>query len=615
MMVYEHMFDNVARARRQSGEIDASAAYGDGMSGHTSGQAPEPGPERAAAIEGGLPALPQEADVADVLLAMSSLLAEVRTVEETLATTVMLLPKVFGADRCVALLEDQAERRLAVAAHFGFDGSGIEALEASSGGAGLISEAVESRSVVLVSDAAATGSRGGEEMRRVGAYIGIPLLRRNAAFGAILVEFSEPTELCSRERQLAEGVVRQVGIALAHAQGFNLLKTLRDYGLRIGSKVRVAEVLSEVEQGAIELLQAEGAIVYFLDGRRNSLLAGRGLEAAAPSELATLHLSEEPWRSFYTGNETVAEVQGGAMADAGFARGIIAAIPGPAPGTDLIGALLVVFKDDFSLGPGEPEAVELAASQAATAIEMARRYERQKSAARSLQRGLVMVDMPVLDSCDFAAVYEPADSDADIGGDFFDVFELPDGRIAMTVGDVSGKGAEAAAQTAMAKYMLRAFAMRNARPSSVLFHLNNALVRSLGDDRFSTAVYATYDQHQRTCEVALGGHPSPFVYRHESHAIDRVAPSGMLLGVFADQDYPMETIVLGPGDALIAFTDGLTEARKGAELYGSERLVESVLMHAPGSSAAELVDRVYEDAKGFGIVSDDIVVLTMVCGR
>nr|MBA2313569.1 serine/threonine-protein phosphatase [Actinomycetota bacterium] len=325
----------------------------------------------------------------------------------------------------------------------------------------------------------------------------------------------------------------------------------------------------------------------------------------------TLDLSDEPWRSFLAGSGAVAEVGGGAMAKAGFQRGVIALIPGP----DLIGALLFIFKDEFSLGPGEPEAVELAAAQAATAIEMARRYERQKSAARSLQRGLVMVDMPVLDCCDFAAVSEPADSAADIGGDFFDVFELPDGRIAMTVGDVSGKGAEAAAQTAMAKYMLRAFAMRNSRPSSVLFHLNNALVRSLGGDRFTTAVYATYEQQESRCEVALGGHPPPFVYRQESHAIERVAPSGILLGVFEDQDYPTETVVLGPGDALIAFTDGLVEARRGADLYGNERLVESVLDHAPSSSATELVDRVYEDAKSFGIVSDDIVVLAMVCGR
>ncbi|MBA2312682.1 MAG: GAF domain-containing protein, partial [Actinobacteria bacterium] len=345
------------------------------MSRQTSGRASALAAERAATIQDALPALPQEADVADVLLAMSSLLAEVRTVEETLATTVMLLPKIFGADRCVALLQEPADQALVVAAHDGFDGAGIEAFEASGGGADLVSEAVGSRAVVLVPDARAVLGAG-DKTRRLGAYIGIPLLRRNAAFGAILVEFSDPTELCSRERELAQGVVRQVRIALAHAQGFNLLKMLRGYGLRVGSKMRVDEVLCEVERGAVELLQADGAIVYFLDGRRNSLLAGRGLEAAAAAELATLDLSEEPWRSFFAGSETVAEVGGGAMAKAGFQRGVIALIPGP----DLIGALLFIFRDEFSLGPGEPEAVELAAAQAATAIEMARRYERQKSA-------------------------------------------------------------------------------------------------------------------------------------------------------------------------------------------------------------------------------------------
>jgi phosphoserine phosphatase RsbU/P len=246
-------------------------------------------------------------------------------------------------------------------------------------------------------------------------------------------------------------------------------------------------------------------------------------------------------------------------------------------------------------------------------MENARRFERQRSVARSLQEGLLRIEMPAVTGFQVGTVYEPADAEADVGGDFYDVIDLPDGKVGIVVGDVSGKGAEAAAQTAMVKYMLRAFAIRNAAPGSVLFHLNNALARDLAEDRFITVVYGTFDPETRILSLSVAGHPPPLVYRRDDGTVDAIHPSGSILGAFEDQNFEAETIGIGPGDVFMAYTDGLTEARRGDDLYGTDRVMESLKRHAPDGSVSEIARRVYADAREFGRVTDDTVVFTFGC--
>lgn len=275
---------------------------------------------------------------------------------------------------------------------------------------------------------------------------------------------------------------------------------------------------------------------------------------------------------------------------------LIAPVPG---GEGMIGAIAVFFPKDYTIGPDETEALSVLAAQSSVAISNAQRFERQRIVARSLQDGLLSADMPTMAECDIGAVYEAASGEADVGGDFYDVFELTKDRFALVVGDVSGKGAEAAAQTAIAKYMLRAFAMRDPSPSSVLFHLNNALVRGYGEDRFATAVYGLFDSKAHSATIAVAGHPSPLVYRADGEEIEVVEAEGSLLGVFEDQQYQSKTFDLYPGDVFLVYTDGLTEARgegDSKELYGRSRVEDSLTRHCTGGSAAEIARRVFQDA-------------------
>jgi GAF domain-containing protein len=453
-------------------------------------------------------------------------------------------------------------------------------------------------------------SREAAGLRSLGAYIGIPLLRWGQDFGALGVEYVEPRTFGAKDGALARGIAHQVGVALANARRFNLLQSLRGFGLRSGSQLRLASVVSEAAVGAKELMSAGGAAVYFFDSQNNALVASAsaGLSDESAALLARIDVTRPPWSELMEGQTVLVpnlrDVLGSETAPA---SAVGAVVPGTGPET--MGAVFVFYRKSAHLGPDEIEALNVAAAQSATAIENARRFERQRRVARSLQSGLMAGEMPTMVGCEIGAVYEPAESD--VGGDFFDSFELEGGKVALVVGDVAGKGAEAAALTAQAKYMLRAFAMRNPAPSSVLFHLNNALVQGMAEDRFTTAVYGVLDPEARTCQLALGGHPSPLVYRSETGKIQVPNLTGSLIGAFEDQQYESVTIKMQPGDVLLAYTDGLLEARHNDDLYGRDRISESLKKHAPGKSAKELARAIYEDAQAFGALVDDTVVFAL----
>ena len=114
--------------------------------------------------------------------------------------------------------------------------------------------------------------------------------------------------------------------------------------------------------------------------------------------------------------------------------------------------------------------------------------------------------------------------------------------------------------------------------------------------------------------MALGGHPAPLVYRAESAEVEVIEPEGSIIGAFEDQQFDSTMIGLSKGDVLLAFTDGLLEARSGEELYGRDRIVASLLRHAPTLDAKDLARRIYNDAAAFGTVGDDTVVFAVTCG-
>lgn len=566
-----------------------------------------------------LDSMRQSSEIAHVLLGLSGAFGEIATVQETLDKSVRIVGALFGADRCFAAELDAAKGRFEVLAHYGFDSEMTAVLEefASAGSSGLplLSQALEQRSPLLVDDV--NQSRlpvEDAERRRVRAYLGIPLLRGGREFGGLGVEFSEPRGFGPRDQALARGIMHQVGAALANARRLNLLQSLGPMGLRIGSRLTLSAVAREAAAAAARLLDGCAATLYVSDDQLRVLRAsGRpALDNEVAAALATLDLDDAIWAPLRRSESVTVPDLPALVGNEAAPRSMFAAAIGDISG-GLFGAVAVFFERDFKLSPDEAEALKVLAAYSASAIFNAQRFERQRRVARSLKKGLRHVEMPVVEGWSIHANYHSASDEADVGGDYYDAFALSDGRVAFVVGDVSGKGAEAAGFTSMAKYMLRAFAMRNPSPSSVLYHLNNALVQGYQDEVFTTVVYGLLDPDTCVARVAIGGHPPPVVWRAAGGEVEVLEAGGSIVGAFENQQFEEIEVEFNTGDKLVAFTDGLLEARsEEGEQYGRERVRCSLSRHS-GLDVQELSAQIFADAAEFGTVSDDTLVVAFGC--
>ena len=245
------------------------------------------------------------------------------------------------------------------------------------------------------------------------------------------------------------------------------------------------------------------------------------------------------------------------------------------------------------------------ASQASLTIENARLHtallrqnemKRELAFAKQVQSGFLPDHCPDLDGFEFADFYESAMS---VGGDFFDYVTLADGRVAVLVGDVAGKGIAAALLMARLYSAARYHVLTNSSVSKALEGLNSEMSTSGLGHRFVTFLIAVFDASTNEVRTANAGH-LPILIHRQNGKVDCTdkSTSGMPLGILADQTFQEVTMTLEPGDACIAYTDGITEAMNAdKDLYGSDRLEEFI--GRPISSAREMVDSLVSDVNRF----------------
>ena len=259
-----------------------------------------------------------------------------------------------------------------------------------------------------------------------------------------------------------------------------------------------------------------------------------------------------------------------------------------------------------------------------------RAYERELLAARreadlerdrlarlaaTLQRTLLPPALPVVPGLEVAAHYHPASTD-EVGGDFYDLFRLDDGRWGLFIGDVCGNGAGAAVVTSLARYTLRAAAVHDPDPVAVLTELNAALHRERLDPahRFCSVVFGVLTPRAGGCGVVLatGGHPPPVVIRTDGTAEYGYDAGGQVVGLLPDATFVARALHLGPGDTLLLYTDGLSEARVDRDTrFDEDDLLEFLASQAP-ASASQAVAAVRGLLDGFGPALDDDTALLVV---
>ncbi|MFK3981643.1 SpoIIE family protein phosphatase [Micromonospora sp. NPDC050397] len=263
--------------------------------------------------------------------------------------------------------------------------------------------------------------------------------------------------------------------------------------------------------------------------------------------------------------------------------------------------------------PDEVAVLEDVARRAALAIENARIHAERRRVAHTLQQSLLPPVLPVVDGIGFAAEYVPTGDDADVGGDFYDVLPLPDGRWLVVVGDVSGKGVQAAAVTGLVRDVIRVLVGDGKPLPEALARLNETLVERGGGRYCTLALAAVGQRHdgQLSVELHLAGHDRPVLVRGNGRA-SFVGTGGTALGLLDSIATPSADVPLGPGDALIFYTDGVTERRRGRELFGLDRLRDAAAPLA-GYSADVVAARLRSTAIGFSgeTPRDDIAILVL----
>ena len=251
--------------------------------------------------------------------------------------------------------------------------------------------------------------------------------------------------------------------------------------------------------------------------------------------------------------------------------------------------------------------------RAALALDNARLYTERSDVSRTLQRSLLPPDLPRIPGVQLAARYRASGDGIELGGDFYDCFETGGGDWALVIGDVCGKGAEAAAITAVARYTLRASVLHSRRPAHVLAELNEALLRQGLDYRFCTVLYASVTPRPDGCEVVLatGGHPLPLVIR-ASGSVEQAGAPGTLLGIVPDPEISERRVTLGDGDVLVLYTDGVVEASPADLALDDDRLAE-LLLACGGRDAGAIAEAVERKALAVqdGRLRDDVAVVVL----
>jgi serine phosphatase RsbU (regulator of sigma subunit) len=255
------------------------------------------------------------------------------------------------------------------------------------------------------------------------------------------------------------------------------------------------------------------------------------------------------------------------------------------------------------------------ANRAAIAVDNARLYGERSYIASTLQQALMPDNLPDVPGVELAARYVAAGEGTEVGGDFYDIYRSGESTWGLAIGDVRGKGPRAAAVTALTRYTLRTASLSQTEPSRILETLNEAMLRQRSDDRFCTVAYASIEPSERggiTMKLGVGGHPLPLLLRRDG-SVERVGRPGTLIGLVPDPDIADVTLDLSPGESLILYTDGVSEARSQEDgLFGEERLI-GLLRDCANQDAAFIAERIEQRVLEFQDQgsADDLAVLVM----
>ena len=568
------------------------------------------------------------------------------SLSHTLDTAIERVAALLGVDRVAVYLTE--EDQIAVAAS-----RGVEGPHESIAGA-LLAAALQSRqggAIVEIDDARTDErleqARAQVEESGIRSVLALGLVVGDEPIGVLAVYPRRRRPLTEQERALLTALAVQLAVAVQNArlheratalgreleealgserEAAKRLQALYEISRSFAQSLSLETTLDVLAKSIVTLLGVDAAVIRMPDERGVELTAramhvnDERVDAAAralflrPQQLPRRELLELLERSEpLLLDADRAESLGGALALlAPFLRkGSTAAVIPIATPVELLATLTII-----SLHPGRPVAGEIAdtalsiAGQAALAIDNARLYGQQKAFADTMQRSLLPRTAPELPGLELGDVYESA-ARVEVGGDVYDYLTLGDGRLAVVLGDVTGHGVDATADMAMAKYVFRSLAREHPDPGTFLAAANDVVSSEIAPGRFITMVELVFDATGGEVTCASGGHPPPRLVLPDG-TVESIAARGLALGIDAPQKYETVTELFPPGAIVVAYTDGVIEARRGGEQFGVERL-DALLAERRGLPPQEIAEAALAACRDWteGELTDDFAVVVV----
>jgi len=452
----------------------------------------------------------------------------------------------------------------------------------------------------------------------------VPLVRADSVRGVLALSVPEGADPPgARQVALAGTLGREVSLALDNAA---LLQEARTRAANLETVFRISQAVSSSLQIGVVLNRVLDVVQKIFSAEAVSLMAydvaKRTIDTSMARGLANremLYFQAAPGQDlsgdvFATRNPMVCGDL--AQVDTPLARMAVEqglhsllAVPLLARGRS-IGVLTVYDRAIDAFSEADKELLLTFASQAALAIDTASLYSKEHHVASVLQASILPERLPDLPGLESASFYLPAGVEAEIGGDYYDLFLAREGVAVLAIGDVCGKGVQAATKTSMIKYSLRGMVAAGATPAAALAELNRLVAYSGDPSDIVTAWVGFLDAGRTTLTYADAGHPPGLVLRRDGGRFERLGPTGPLLGAIEDATYEEQVVSLSPGDLLLTYTDGVTEARRRGEFFGEGRVRAAIRSSGTAANAvASLLDSVSDFSAG--AMHDDAAVLAV----
>ncbi len=276
-------------------------------------------------------------------------------------------------------------------------------------------------------------------------------------------------------------------------------------------------------------------------------------------------------------------------------------------GDRAIGTLSLASGRGYDYDQNDVSLAEEIGRRVASSLLHARRYERELLVATTLQTAAIPRQLPIVGGLSFDSIYVPASTDANVGGDWYDAFEIAGGQVVLTIGDVMGHGLGAAVTMGSIRQSMRAAAMMQSEPTRIL-DIADRTLRLDDPEALATALVAVLDRKTRILRCALAGHPPPVLLRDERVVSSPFAPGGLMLGLRTESEPETQIVALRSGDLIAFVTDGILEQSR--DIRAGERALAEAIAR-PEVYRSERPAHALHDALRLGASSDDVAILTL----